>query len=442
MKLLLHICCAPCSVACIQSLRGEGLEPTGYWYNPNIHPYTEYRARRDTLAEYAKTIGLALLMEDEYGLRPFTQAVAENIAGRCLVCYAARMRQTARFAAEHGFTHFSSTLFISPYQNHELLRAAAEQAAQEFGVAFLYRDFRPLFRQGQEEARALNLYIQKYCGCVFSEEERYSKRFRKKHRERSAANSAAPEGVEEAVAAANCPGEASIAPAGAKAAQAEADGQDKRQAAMPSLRAAGLRFEAARIAQAEPQPAQAEVPAAASPADSAVRSEADALAELTERALWEVRNVLRCAADSGLWEREYCGAPLWRHAYHMLHSLDHWFINPQESHEPAIHRPGLNNLDMAVDGPALSPLALETYLTEIAVRLRAYLNALSDRSLAACPEGSPYPRLTLMVGQMRHLHTHLGMLMGFIIAERGEWPAVLGLQIPLPTEDDGLPHYC
>ncbi len=72
MKLLLHICCAPCSVACVQSLRAEGIEPTGYWYNPNIHPFTEYRQRRNTLVEYAESIGMALEMDDEYGLRPFT----------------------------------------------------------------------------------------------------------------------------------------------------------------------------------------------------------------------------------------------------------------------------------------------------------------------------------------------------------------------------------
>ena len=178
-KTLLHTCCAPCSVACVQSLRAEGLEPAGYWYNPNIHPVTEYRARRDTLVAYAASIGLALTVNDEYGLRPFAQAVAGNIDARCDVCYAARMRRTARFAAENGYTHFSSSLFISPYQRHERLRAAAEQAAAEFGVAFLYRDFRPLFRAGQEEAKALNLYMQKYCGCVFSEEDRYRKRKKK-----------------------------------------------------------------------------------------------------------------------------------------------------------------------------------------------------------------------------------------------------------------------
>ena len=72
-------------------------------------------------------------------------------------------------AAEGGFDSFTSSLFISPYQNHELMREVAERAAAEYGVEFLYRDFRPYFRAGQERARELGFYIQKYCGCVFSE---------------------------------------------------------------------------------------------------------------------------------------------------------------------------------------------------------------------------------------------------------------------------------
>jgi epoxyqueuosine reductase len=175
IKLLLHTCCAPCSVMSVQALRAEGLEPTAYWYNPNIHPLTEYRARRDALRGYAKSIGMELIENDTYGLRPFVRAVAEDIENRCAYCYDVRMTAAARFAAEHGFTHFSTTLFYSPYQNHELLKQTADRAAKEHGVQLLYRDFRTLFREGQRQARALELYMQKYCGCVFSEEERYTK---------------------------------------------------------------------------------------------------------------------------------------------------------------------------------------------------------------------------------------------------------------------------
>ena len=176
MKTLLHICCAPCANQCIDVLRTDGFDVTGFWYNPNIHPFTEYRSRRNCLREYAQTIGLPLLERDEYALRPFVRAVADDIAGRCVKCYEMRLLAAAQQAAAGGFDSFTSSLFISPYQNHELMREVAERAAAEHGVRFLYRDFRPYFRAGQERARALGMYIQKYCGCVFSEEERYLKK--------------------------------------------------------------------------------------------------------------------------------------------------------------------------------------------------------------------------------------------------------------------------
>ena len=114
MKLLLHTCCAPCSVYCVESLRAEGIEPVAFWYNPNIHPYQEYKARRDTLKDYAASIGLSLIVREDYGLRPFVRAVAADIDHRCSYCYAVRMEETARYAAEHGFTHISTTLLVSP----------------------------------------------------------------------------------------------------------------------------------------------------------------------------------------------------------------------------------------------------------------------------------------------------------------------------------------
>ena len=86
-KTLLHTCCAPCSVACIQLLRAEGIEPVSYWYNPNIHPYQEYKARRDTLMAYAPSVGVELIVQEDYGLRDFCRAVAEDIDRRCGHCY-------------------------------------------------------------------------------------------------------------------------------------------------------------------------------------------------------------------------------------------------------------------------------------------------------------------------------------------------------------------
>ena len=175
MKTLLHICCAPCANQCIEVLRADHFEVAGFWYNPNIHPYTEFRFRRESVRQYAPTIDLPLIENNNYALRPFIRAVAEDIAHRCGTCYEMRLMETARQAKELGFDSFTSSLFISPYQNHELMRQVAEKAAAEYGVEFLYRDFRPYFKAGQEKARELGFYMQKYCGCVFSEEERYIK---------------------------------------------------------------------------------------------------------------------------------------------------------------------------------------------------------------------------------------------------------------------------
>ena len=174
-RLLMHTCCAPCSVYCVEALRGEGIEPVSFWYNPNIHPYQEYKARRDTLVSYAEQIGMELIVREDYGLREFVRAVAGDLDHRCGYCYTHRLEETARYAAEHGYTHITTTLLVSPYQDHDGIARAGRALAERYGLTFLYRDFRVGFRQGQAKARELGLYMQKYCGCVFSEEERYAK---------------------------------------------------------------------------------------------------------------------------------------------------------------------------------------------------------------------------------------------------------------------------
>ena len=176
MKLLMHTCCAPCSVYCIESLRNEGIEPVLYWYNPNIHPYTEYKARRDTLKEYAKLINVKAVFEEEYGLKKFCKNVIGDLKNRCSnYCYRVRLEQTVKYAKENGFDSFTTTLFVSPYQQHEKIKEICEELAKKYEMNFVYRDFRTGFREGQAKARQLGLYMQKYCGCVFSEEDRYYK---------------------------------------------------------------------------------------------------------------------------------------------------------------------------------------------------------------------------------------------------------------------------
>ena len=174
-SVLMHTCCASCSLICIDPLRAEGIEPVAFWYNPNIHPWKEYEARRDCLLAYAPTIEMQVIVDEDYGLRTFVEHVASDIDHRCTYCYQHRLEETARYAAEHGYEAFTSTLLASLYQDHDGIKAAAEKYARQYGVEFLYRDFRPNFRAGNQRARELGFYMQKYCGCVFSEQDRYQK---------------------------------------------------------------------------------------------------------------------------------------------------------------------------------------------------------------------------------------------------------------------------
>lgn len=180
MKLLLHTCCAPCSVYCIEELRSENIEPTVYWYNPNIHPYKEYEARRNCLKEYTKSINIQAIFEEDYGLREFCKNTIVDLENRCSnYCYRVRLEQTAKYAKENGYDSFSTTLLVSPYQKHEVLKEIGEELGKKYGIEFVYRDFRVGFREGQNKARELGLYMQKYCGCIFSEEDRYQKQIKK-----------------------------------------------------------------------------------------------------------------------------------------------------------------------------------------------------------------------------------------------------------------------
>ena len=180
MKLLMHTCCAPCSVYCIKSLREEGIEPVLFWYNPNIHPYTEYKARRDCLIEYSKIKDIKLIIDENYGLDEFCKNVCNDLDNRCTnYCYRVRLDKTAKYAKENGYDAITTTLFVSPYQKHDEIKKICEEITKKYNIDFLYRDFRVGFREGQTEARSIGLYMQKYCGCIFSEESRYNCQIKK-----------------------------------------------------------------------------------------------------------------------------------------------------------------------------------------------------------------------------------------------------------------------
>lgn len=176
MKILLHVCCAPCAIHPLETLRSAGLSVTGLFFNHNIHPYQEYRRRLDAAVSYASLAGMELVLRDEYRLEEFLSAVSSAPDERCRYCYASRLERTAREAVELGFEAFTSSLLYSRYQSHDVIREEGERAAAKFGVRFHYQDFRPGWRRGIDASKELGLYRQQYCGCIYSEYERYRPR--------------------------------------------------------------------------------------------------------------------------------------------------------------------------------------------------------------------------------------------------------------------------
>ena len=172
--LLLHGCCAPCSAGVVDIFTQRGVVPALLWYNPNIHPFTEYFNRKKALEGFCTHKNLRLGIIENYGLKEFISAIYPNFDNRCEYCYGHRLESAAQYAKTHGFSGFTTSLLASPYQNHELIKKLGYATEKEHGIPFYYEDFRENFRNGQNEARGMGLYMQKYCGCIFSEEERYS----------------------------------------------------------------------------------------------------------------------------------------------------------------------------------------------------------------------------------------------------------------------------
>jgi predicted adenine nucleotide alpha hydrolase (AANH) superfamily ATPase len=176
MNILLHICCGPCAIFPVRTLRSEGRTVTGFFFNHNIHPYQEYRKRLDTVTAFAQQEELPAIIRDEYRLEEFLAAVATNPAERCRYCYASRLEETAKAAAERGFAAWSSSLLYSRYQRHDEIRRLGDELGQRYGVPFHYEDYRAGWQEGIRLSKEQTMYRQQYCGCIYSEKERYAPR--------------------------------------------------------------------------------------------------------------------------------------------------------------------------------------------------------------------------------------------------------------------------
>jgi predicted adenine nucleotide alpha hydrolase (AANH) superfamily ATPase len=173
MKLLMHMCCANCALYPVSALRKRGIAVEGLWFNPNIHPYTEYSNRLDALKKLQGLWKLDIVYIDHYGLKEYLRNVVGNEDNRCEYCYSVRLERTAGMAREMNADAFTTSLLVSPYQKFDRILEIGRMLQERYSVEFYAEDFRGGFNEGRKISRDLGLYRQKYCGCIYSEMERY-----------------------------------------------------------------------------------------------------------------------------------------------------------------------------------------------------------------------------------------------------------------------------
>ena len=173
MKILLHMCCANCALYPLEKLRSEGRDVFGFWYNPNIHPFQEYEKRLGAVKEIEERLALRMIYQDRYEMEDFLRSVVFREGDRCRICYHRRLKAAASVAKKGNFDAFTSTLLGSKQQEHELIREVGTAVGKEKGIPFYYEDFREGWATGREKSHELGLYRQNYCGCIYSEKERF-----------------------------------------------------------------------------------------------------------------------------------------------------------------------------------------------------------------------------------------------------------------------------
>jgi len=173
-RVLIHVCCAHCAAYTAEYWRQQGYETAGFWYNPNIHPYTEHQQRLESMKLLAKEINLPLIISPDYDIIEYFRRVAGKETERCRQCFELRLNKTAAAALENSCDAFTTTLLISPHQKHDLIKEAGEMVAGEKGLVFLYADLRKRYSDSRHITKPMDLYRQHYCGCVYSEWERYN----------------------------------------------------------------------------------------------------------------------------------------------------------------------------------------------------------------------------------------------------------------------------
>ncbi len=174
-RLLMHVCCSNCSIYPLETFLSRGIEIKCLWYNPNIHPYTEYSKRRDSLLKLQKLWNLDIEYIDEYPLDDFLKSIVNQGVNRCAICYSKRIDKTAETAKKMNIDSFTTSLLASPYQKFDMIIETGRTAGRKHGVRFYFEDLRQGWNISGNLSREFGLYRQKYCGCIYSEMERYIK---------------------------------------------------------------------------------------------------------------------------------------------------------------------------------------------------------------------------------------------------------------------------
>ncbi len=173
VQMLLHLCCGPCAAGALPFWQDQGVGVVGFFFNPNVHPLLEFRRRLTAAKEAAQHARIPLTVDDYYDPEAWFAATASGNGTRCQNCISMRLERTAREAALQGCGAFSTSLSISPWQDHQAIKARGQEAGTKHGVRFLYEDLRPYYGASRRDSGRLGLYQQKYCGCLVSEWERY-----------------------------------------------------------------------------------------------------------------------------------------------------------------------------------------------------------------------------------------------------------------------------
>ncbi len=176
----MHICCSNCAIYPITVVKHSGIDVKCLWFNPNIHPYTEYKNRLESVKRLQVLWDLDVTYIDCYGLREFLRNTVCNEGKRCEYCYTVRLEEAAKRAKEINADAFSTTLLVSPYQNFDIILNIGRVMQERYDIEFYARDFRIGFKECRMLSKELGLYRQRYCGCIYSEMERYLKSADKK----------------------------------------------------------------------------------------------------------------------------------------------------------------------------------------------------------------------------------------------------------------------